>query len=114
MGPVAPLFMGLCVKCPIISAKDEEYAEIYPLCNNNRMNSQDIAEDAKYDRFCLTVGGDTCLRYELITPVDNDWNHLQELSADSFPSWDTHRKNYSKDGDPTNLIKQLVQLILLF
>ena len=77
IGPVAPVFMNLHVKCLIFLAKDDEDMESHPLHSNHWMNSQSIAEDAKYGRFYLTFGGDACLWYESITPVGNDWNHLK-------------------------------------
>ena len=71
MRSLAFVFMNLHVKCLIISAKDDKDAESHLLHRNDLMNSQDIAEDAKCGRFCLTFGSDAQLWYESITPVRN-------------------------------------------
>ena len=42
MGPVAPVFMNLHIKCPIFSTKDEEDSESHLLHSNDWMNSQGL------------------------------------------------------------------------
>ena len=61
MRPVAPVFINLHVKCPIFIAKGNLDIESHLLHNNDWINSQSIAEDAKCDRFCLSLGGDAHL-----------------------------------------------------
>ena len=61
------------------SAKDDEDAESLLLHSYDWMNSQGIAEDTKCGRFCLTLVGDAHFGYKLVTPVGNDWSHLQRL-----------------------------------
>ena len=36
-----------------------------------------FAGDAKCGRLCLTLGGDSCLWYESIAFMGNDWDQLQ-------------------------------------
>ena len=72
MGPVAPVFMNLHVKCSIFPAKDGKDTESSLLHNNEWMNSQGIAEEAKCARLCLTLGGYTNLWCESVNPVGND------------------------------------------
>ena len=85
MGTVASAFINLHVKCPIFSAKDDEDAERHLSQSNDRMNLQWIAEQAKCDRFCLTLSGDAYIWYESITPVGNDQTNLQGLFAYKLP-----------------------------
>ena len=75
MGPLATVFTNLHVKCPILSAKDDEDAESHLLHSNDRMNKQGIREHVKWYMFCLTLDGDLC--YKSMTPMSNNWNHLQ-------------------------------------
>ena len=77
MRPMAPILMNLHVKSPIFSAKDED-VESHFLCNHDWMNLQDIAEDVKCGRYCLTLGDDACLWYDSMTPLSTDWNNLKK------------------------------------
>ena len=77
MGPVAPAFRNLHVKCPIFSGKDDEDAENHLLCSNDWKNSQGIAQDEKCGRLCLTLIGDSHIWYESITTLGSDCNKLQ-------------------------------------
>ena len=79
-----PLFFNMHVKCPIVSAKDDEDAESNVLHNNDWINLQGIAKVTKCGRFCLTVGGNIHLRNKSVTPVGNDWNHLQRHFCRQF------------------------------
>ena len=57
----------------------DENAESHLLHSDDWMNSKGVAEDAKCDQLYFTLDGNTCLCYEPITPVGNDWNHVQRL-----------------------------------
>ena len=48
------------------------------------MSSQDLAKNAKFGRFSLTLTGDIHLLYGLITPMENDWNPLQGCLCRQF------------------------------
>ena len=84
LGPVAPVFMNLHVKCPTFSAKDDEDAQSHLLCSNDWMNSHGSTKDIKFGRFCLISGSDAYLQYDSITSVGKDWNHLQGLFHRQF------------------------------
>ena len=47
IGTVAPVFMNLLVKCPIILTKTDEDMECHLSCSNHWMKSQGIAEHVK-------------------------------------------------------------------
>ena len=64
---VAPDFMSLDVKCPIILVRDDEDTESQLLYSNDLMKSQWVAKEAKYHGICLTIGGDVHLWYQSIT-----------------------------------------------
>ena len=76
MGPKAPVFMNLLVKCLIFSTKNDEDAESHLLHSNDWMNSQGNAEETKCHKFCLNLHVDGYLWYESIILVENDLNHF--------------------------------------
>ena len=69
---MVPVFVNQHVRCPSLSAKDDEDVENHIFSSYDWMNSQGIAEHAKYGRFCLTLGGKTHFWYESVSPMGNE------------------------------------------
>ena len=116
-GPIAsmaPVFIKLHVKCLIFSAKDRENAEGHLLCSNDWLNSQGIAKVAKCGRFCLTLGGDTNLWYEFITPVGNDLNSLQRPLCRQFSKLGQTLEELFQRWRSFSFMRQLLHLIHIF
>ena len=74
---------------PVFSGKPEEDAEAHLLQTNNWMNAHHFLEGIKVQRFCLTLVGESRLWDESLTPIDIDWQDLQNL----------FRQQYSKIGN---------------
>ena len=122
MGPVVPAYMNLHVKCPIFSTKDDEDAESHLLYSDDWMNSHGIVEGVKCVRFHLTLGCDSHLWYESITPVANDWNNLQRLfwrwfsklglTQELFQRWRSFQFDEATDTIPSYVLrlKQFAQM----
>ena len=82
---------------PEFVGRPEEDMVAHLLYTNDWMRTHNFDEDAKVQRFCLTLVGEAQLWYELLTPIANDWPALQE----SF------RSQYSKLGNtPEQLFHQ--------
>ena len=71
------------------SGKPEEDAEAYLLWTNNWMDAHHFLEGIKVQRFCLTLVEEARLWYESLTPINIDWQGLQNL----------FRQQYSKIGN---------------
>ena len=61
---------------PEFMGKPEEYAEVHLLCTNDWMQTQNIEENVKVDRFCLTLLGESRLWYETLNLEGIDWPAL--------------------------------------
>ena len=46
---------------------------------NNWMDTHDFQDQVKVQRFCLTLVGEARLWYELLTPINADWEGLQHM-----------------------------------
>ena len=79
LGSVAPLFVSLCIMCPIFLVKDDEGLESNISCSNNWVNSQGIVEDTKCVWFWFTWFTVIC----------------KDIFEDSSPNCDTQKKNRS-------------------
>ena len=66
-----------CHVKPAFAGKPEEDVETHLLCTNGWMRTHNFEEDAKAQRFCLTLLGEARLWYETLTPIANDWPALQ-------------------------------------
>ena len=73
---------------PEFSGKPEEDAEAHLFRTNDWMNMHHFLEGIKVDRFCLTLVGEARLWYESLTPINVDWQSLQNF----------FRQQYSKIG----------------
>ena len=74
---------------PEFAGTPEEDAEAHLLSTNDWLITHNFPNDAKVQRFCLTLVGGARLWYESLTPIANNWPALQE----SF------RRQYSKIGN---------------
>ena len=74
---------------PEFLGKPEEDAEAHLLQINDWMNAYHFQEGMIVQRFCLTLVGEARLWYESSTPINIDWQGLQNL----------FRWQYSKIGN---------------
>ena len=75
---------------PEFSGMPEEDAEAHLLCSNDWMNAHCFNDDAKVQRFCLTLLGEARLWFHSLEPLeDTTWPQLQNL----------FRQRYSKLGN---------------
>ena len=74
---------------PEFSGKPEEDAIAHLLRTNDWMETHNFPEEAKVQRFCLTLTGEASLWYETLRPIEVDWIGLQEC----------FRQQYSKFGN---------------
>ena len=81
--------------------KPEEDAGAHLLQTNNWMNAHHFLECIKVQIFCLTLVGEARLQYESLTPINIDWQGIQNL----------FRQQYSKIG---NTKEQLFHACLPF
>ena len=54
------------------------------LRTNNWMNVHHFLEGVKVHRFCLTLVGETRLRYESLQPINVDWQGLQNFFQQQY------------------------------
>ena len=73
---------------PEFSGKPEEDVVAHLLRTNDWMETHNFPEEAKVQRFCLTITGEARLWYETLRPIEIDWTALQEC----------FRQQYSKFG----------------
>ena len=64
---------------PEFSGKPDEDAEAHLLCTSDWMNAYHIIDGVKAQRFCLTLLGEARLWYQLLEPINVDWQGLQNL-----------------------------------
>ena len=63
---------------PEFSGKPEEDAIAHLLRTNDWMETHNFPQEAKVQRFCLTLTGEARLWYESLRPIEIDWPTLQE------------------------------------
>ena len=63
---------------PEFSCKLEEDAIAHLFRTNNWMETHNFPQEAKVQRFCLTLTGEARLWYESLRPIEIDWPTLQE------------------------------------
>ena len=63
---------------PEFSGKPEEDATAHLLRTNAWMGTHNFPQEAKVQRFCLTLTGEARLWYESLRPIKIDWPTLQE------------------------------------
>ena len=74
---------------PEFSGKQEEDTKAHLLRTNDWMETHNFQEEAKVQRFFLTLTGEARLWYETLRPIKVDWTGLQEH----------FRQQYSKFGN---------------
>ena len=68
---------------------------------NDWMETHNFPEEAKVQRFCLTLTGEARLWYETLRPIEVDWTGLQEH----------FRQQYSDDSDGYESDRAVLQLM---
>ena len=63
---------------PEFSGKPEQDVIAHLLRMNDWMETHSFPEEAKVQRFCLTLTGEARLWYETLRPIEVDWTGLQE------------------------------------
>ena len=74
---------------PKFASKLVEDAEAHLLRMNDWMDMHDFLENKKVQRFCLTLIEEARLWYELLRPINAEWDNLQHM----------FRQQYSKIGN---------------
>ena len=86
---------------PEYAGKLEEDAEAHLLRTNNWMDTHNFQDQVKVQRFCLTLVGEARLWYELLRPINADWEGLQHM----------FRQQYSKIGNTREQLFHTVEII---
>ena len=87
------------------SGKPEEDTIPHLLRTNDWMETHNVTEAAKVQRFCLTLTGEVRLWYETLRPIEVDWTGLLDHFRQSIQSLITQRNSYSMCGDHSNMMK---------
>ena len=87
--PVQMLQLSWSYFKPEFSGKPEEDVIAHLLRTNDWMETHNLPEEAKVQRFCLTLTSEARLWYETLRPIEVDWTGLQEC----------FRQQYSKFGN---------------
>ena len=74
---------------PKFAGKPEEDAEAHSLWMNDWMDTHDFLDNVKVQRFCLTLIGEARQWFELLRPINAEWDDLQNI----------FRQQYSKIGN---------------
>ena len=69
---------------PEFSGKPDEDAEAHLLCTNDWMNAHHFNESVKFQRFCLTLLGETGLWSQSLEPINVNWQGLQKLFRQQY------------------------------
>ena len=69
---------------PEFSSKPEEDVIAHLLRRNDWMETHNFPEEAKVQRFCLTLIGEARLWYETLRPIEVDWTGLQECFRQQY------------------------------
>ena len=74
--------------------KPQEDAEAHLLRRNDWMDMYNFLDNVKVQRFYLTLLGEARLWYELLRPINAEWDDLQHM----------FRQQYSKIGNTREVI----------
>ena len=101
---------------PEFSGKPEEDAVAHLLRTNDWMETHDFLDDAKVQRFCLTLTGEARLWYETLKPIQIIWTALQECFRQQYSKHGRTREQYYDENEETvdayvNRITQVVALL---
>ena len=86
---------------PEFLGKPGEDAIAHLLRTNDWMETHNFSEEAKVQRFCLTLTGVARLWYETLRPIEVNWTRLQEC----------FRQQYSKFGNTKEQFFSCVEII---
>ena len=64
------------------------------LRTNDWMETHNFPEEAKVQRFCLTLTGEARLWYETLKPKEIDWMALQECFRQQYSKFGSTREQY--------------------
>ena len=70
---------------PKYTGNPEGDAEAHLLRTNDWMDTQNFQDQVKVQKFCLTLVGEARLWYELIRPINADWEGLQHMFRQQYP-----------------------------
>ena len=79
---------------PELSGKPEEDAIAHLLRSNNWMETHNFPQEAKVQRFCLTLTGEARLWYESLRPIEIDCPTLQEHFRQQYSKFGNTREQY--------------------
>ena len=79
---------------PEFSGKPEEDIVGHLLRTNDWMETHNVPEEAKVQRFCLTHTGEARLWYETLRPIEIDWMALQEHFRQQYSKFGITREQY--------------------
>ena len=79
---------------PEFSGKPEEDVVAHLLRTNDWMQMHNFPDDAKVQRFCLTLTGEARLWYETLRPIQIDWTVLQEYFRQQYSKFGSTREQY--------------------
>ena len=69
---------------PEFSGKPDKDTETHLLCTNDWMNAHNFIDGVKVQIFCLTLLGEARLWYQLLEPINADWQGLQNLFRQQY------------------------------
>ena len=81
------------------SGKPEEDVEAHLLRTNDWMNTHDIPDGIKVQRFCLTLMGEVRLWYASLEPIVMTWLELQNQFRRQYSKLGNTRDNCFMYGD---------------
>ena len=79
---------------PEFSGKPEEDAVAHLLRTNDWMETHNFLQEAKVQRFCLTLTGEARLWYESLRPIEIDWPTLQEYFRQQYSKFGNTKEQY--------------------
>ena len=79
---------------PEFSGKPDEDAVAHLLRTNDWMETHNFPEEAKVQRFCLTLTGEDRLWYETLRPIEIDWTALQECFRQQYSKCGSTKEQY--------------------
>ena len=79
---------------PEFLAKPEEDVVAHLLRTNDWMKTHNFPDDAKVQRFCLTLTGEARLWYEILRPIQIDWTGFLEHFRQQYSKFGSTREQY--------------------
>ena len=79
---------------PEFSGKPEEDVVPHLLRTNYWMETHNFPDDAKVQRFCLTLTGEAIFWYDTLRPIQIDWTALHEHFRQQYSKFGSTREQY--------------------